>query len=253
MSGRTILITGGSGKFGRLLVRHFLSQDDTVIATARSTFTLSDMNSAHADHGARFIGVACDLSEDHAAAELAEVLARDGLHPDCLVNNARSLSYLKIQDDGRVSRENFAGEFLLDVIVPYELTMALAGQDGGRLRRVVNIGSQYGSVAANPEIYDNPAIQSPLHYGVAKAALAHLTRELAVRLAPAGIQVNCIAFGGVEGRVDMEFRQRYAKLCPLGRMLNESEVPGPVDMLLSDHFTAMTGHVLAVDGGWTIW
>lgn len=253
MSGRTILITGGSGKFGRLLVRHFLAQGDTVIATARSATSLSEMNSAHAAHGAQFVGVACDLSVDRAAAGLVEALAKDGLHPDCLVNNARSLNYLKMQDDGRVSRENFAGELLLDVIVPYELTMALAGQDGGRLRRVVNIGSQYGSVAANPRLYENPAIQSPLHYGVAKAALAHLTRELAVRLAPAAIQVNCIAFGGVEGRVDAEFRQRYAKLCPLGRMLNEGEVAGPVDMLLSDHFTAMTGHVLAVDGGWTIW
>jgi NAD(P)-dependent dehydrogenase (short-subunit alcohol dehydrogenase family) len=253
MGGRTILITGGSGKFGQLLVRHFLAQGDTVIATARSAASLSDMNSAHAGHGERFIGVACDLSMDRAAAGLVEALARGGLHPDSLVNSARSLNYLKMQDDGRVSRENFAGELLLDVIVPYELTMALAGQDGGRLRRVVNIGSQYGSVAANPGLYENPASQSPLHYGVAKAALAHLTRELAVRLAPAGIQVNCIAFGGVEGRVDAEFRQRYAKLCPLGRMLNEGEVAGPVDMLLSDHFTAMTGHVLAVDGGWTIW
>jgi NAD(P)-dependent dehydrogenase (short-subunit alcohol dehydrogenase family) len=250
MSGRTILITGGSGKLGRMLARHFLAQGDTVIATARSTSSLSEMKSAHAE---RFVGLACDLSEGCAAARMVEALAKDGLHPDCLVNNARSLNYLKLQDDGRVSRENFAGELLLDVIVPYELTMALAGQDGGRLRRVVNIGSQYGSVAANPGLYDNPTAQSPLHYGVAKAALAHLTKELAVRLAPAGIQVNCIAFGGVDGRVDAEFRQRYAKLSPLGRMLNEGEVAGPVDMLLSDHFTAMTGHVLAVDGGWTIW
>lgn len=253
MSGRTILITGGSGKFGRLLVRHFLAQGDTVIATARSATSLSEMNSAHAAHEAQFVGVACDLSMDRAAAGLVEALAKDGLHPDCLVNNARSLNYLKMQDDGRVSRENFAGELLLDVIVPYELTMALVGQDGGRIRRVVNIGSQYGSVAANPGLYENPITQSPLHYGVAKAALAHLTKELAVRLAPAGIQVNCIAFGGVEGRVDAEFTQRYAKLCPMGRMLNEDEVAGPVDMLLSDHFSAMTGHVLAVDGGWTIW
>lgn len=253
MSGRTILITGGSGKFGRLLVRHFLAQGDTVIATVRSATSLSEMNSAHAAHGAQFVGVACDLSMDLAAAGLVEALTKDGLYPDCLVNNARSLKCLKMQDDGRVSRENFAGELLLDVIVPYELTMALAGQDGGRLRCVVNIGSQYGSVAANPGLYENPAIQSPLHYGVAKAALAHLTRELAVRLAPAGIQINCIAFGGVEGRVDAEFTQRYAKLCPMGRMLNEGEVVGPVDMLLSDHFSAMTGHVLAVDGGWTIW
>lgn len=253
MSGRTILITGGSGKFGRLLVRHFLAQGDRVIATARSASSLSEMQSAHACHGERFVVLCCDLSADRAAVGLVESMAKDGLYPDCLVNNARSLNYLKMQDDGRVSRENFAAELLLDVIVPYELTTALAGQEGGRLRRVVNIGSQYGSVAANPGLYENPAAQSPLHYGVAKAALAHLTKELAVRLAPAGIQVNCIAFGGVEGRVDAKFTQRYAKLCPMGRMLNGGEVAGPVDMLLSDHFTAMTGHVLAVDGGWTIW
>jgi NAD(P)-dependent dehydrogenase (short-subunit alcohol dehydrogenase family) len=253
MSERTILITGGSGKFGRILVSHFLAQGDTVIATARSEQSLSEMKSSHASHGERFIGVTCDLSAERAAERMIEFLTNDSIHPDCLVNNARSLNYLKMQENGRVSRENFTGELLLDVVAPYELTMALAGQPGGRLRHVVNIGSQYGSVAAHPGLYDAPATQSPLHYGVAKAALAHLTKELAVRLAHAGILVNCIAFGGVQGRVNAEFKQRYANLSPLGRMLNEDEVAGPVDMLLSDHFSAMTGHVLAVDGGWTIW
>lgn len=253
MSGRTILITGGSGKFGKLLVRHFLAEGDRVIATARSASSLSEIKSAHAGHGERFVAVGSDLSEDNAVERLCDALAQDGLLPDCLVNNARSLNYLKVEENGCVSRANFAGELLLDVIVPYELTMALARQEGGRLRRVVNIGSQYGTVAANLGLYEDPARQSALHYSVAKAALAHLTKELATRLAPTGIQVNCIAFGGVEGRVDAAFRERYAKLCPQGRMLSESEVAGPVDMLLSEHFSAMTGHVLAVDGGWTVW
>lgn len=253
MSSRTILITGASGKLGKVLVPFFLTQGDTVIATARSAKSLSEMKLMCDDAGPRFLAVASDLSLEYAAETLVEALAKDGIQPDCLINNARSLSYLKIKEGGRVCRENFIGELLLDVVVPYELTMALAGQDGSKLRRVVNIGSQYGSVAANLGLYEDPTSQSPLHYGVSKAALAHLTRELAVRLAPIGIQVNCIAFGGVEGRVDEEFSQRYAKLCPQGRMLNENEVIGPVNMLLSDHFTAMTGHVLAVDGGWTIW
>ena len=151
------------------------------------------------------------------------------------------------------SVESTACFFLLDVIVPYELTMALAMQKNSRLSRVINIGSQYGSVVANPNLYDDPVAQSPLHYSVCKAALAHLTKELAVRLASKNIQVNCIAFGGVEGRVDEQFKARYAKLCPMGRMLQDKEVCGPVDMLLSDHFSGMTGHVLNVDGGWGIW
>jgi len=253
MSGRTILITGGSGKFGRLLVQHFINKGDVVVATVRSETSLFEMYSAFAAHETQFIGVTCDLSMDRAADKLVEFLSSDGIYPDCLVNNARDLKLCQIQDDGLISRENFIGELLLDVVAPYELTMALAKQNGSRLRRVVNIGSQYGSVAANPGLYEKPLTQSPLHYGVAKAALAHLTKELAVRLAPDDIRVNCIAFGGVEGRVDSEFTKRYAKLSPLGRILKGSEVTGPVDMLLSEHFTAMTGHVLAVDGGWTIW
>jgi NAD(P)-dependent dehydrogenase (short-subunit alcohol dehydrogenase family) len=131
--------------------------------------------------------------------------------------------------------------------------MALATQKNSQIRRVVNIGSQYGTVAVNPHLYIDPVKQSPLHYGVAKAALAHLTKELAVRLAGKNIQVNCVAFGGVEGRVDDAFKERYAKLCPMGRMLRDDEVVGPVDMLLSDKCSGITGHVLAVDGGWGIW
>ena len=92
-----------------------------------------------------------------------------------------------------------------------------------------------------------------MHYGVAKAALGQLTRELAVRLSGRGIMVNCVAFGGVEGRVDDACRERYAKLCPSGRMLKEEELPGPVDLLLSSAGSGITGHVLFVDGGWTAW
>lgn len=253
MSGRTILITGGSGKFGKLLVRHFLACGDTVIATSRSQSTISNMQTEFADSGLRFIGMCSELTEEGAPEKLAAELLRSGILPDCLVNNARSLDYLGIGADGLVSRAHFVGEFLLDVVVPYELTMALARSERYKIKRVVNIGSQYGTVAVNPRLYDDPVRQSPMHYGVAKAALAHLTKELAVRLAPAGIQVNCVAFGGLEGRVDDAFKQRYADLCPQGKMLQASEVVGPVDMLLSGHFAGMTGHVLAVDGGWTLW
>ena len=253
MKARTILLTGASGKFGQVLARYFLSVGDRIIVTARTEASLQALRDEHDACYERFSGVLVDLTAPDGVATLCGTLEEKNIKPDCLINNARSISFLKIEENGTVSRENFANEYLLDVIVPYELTMALVGPDGGGLRRVVNIGSQYGTVASNPNLYVDPLMQSPIHYGVAKAALAHLTRELAVRLAGIGIQVNCVAFGGVEGRVDEAFKQRYAQLCPMGRMLRDDEVVGPVDMLLSDKCSGVTGHILAVDGGWGIW
>jgi len=226
---------------------------DHVIATCRTDESLEKLLQAYLSYGDQFVGIKADLTENDAITLLCKQLDTRDIRPDCLVNNARSLSFLKIGENGLVSRENFTNEYLLDVVVPYELTMALVQQQDSQLRRVLNIGSQYGSVAANPNLYTDPVKQSPLHYGVAKAALSHLTKELAVRLADKNIQVNCVAFGGVDGRVDEAFKQRYAQLCPMGRMLRDDEVVGPVDMLLSDKCSGVTGHILAVDGGWGIW
>lgn len=253
MNPRTILITGGSGKFGHTLVKHFLEAGDRVIATCRSDESLENLRVKYERNGNKFTGIKVNLAENDSVTLLRNQLDVQDIRPDCLINNARDISFLKIGEDGLVSRENFCNEYLLDVVVPYELTMSLVRQQSSLLRKVLNIGSQYGTVAANPHLYTDPIKQSPLHYGVAKAALAHLTKELAVRLAGKDIQVNCIAFGGVEGRVDEAFKQRYAQLCPMGRMLKDDEVIGPVDMLLSDKCSGITGHILAVDGGWSIW
>lgn len=253
MTTRTILLTGATGKFGKVLSRHFVAAGDTVIGTARSVESLECLGKTVGDGGKRFIGIVSDLAAEGGVERLVAELASRSLYPDCLINNARSLDYLKAQDNGIVSRENFADEYVLDVVVPYELTMLLAKQADSRLAKVVNIGSQYGSVAANPSLYDDPERQSPIHYSVAKAALVHLTRELAVRLAKQKVQINCVAYGGVEGRVDEAFRQRYANLCPMGRMLTEDELAGPVEMLLSAHSHGITGHTLMADGGWSLW
>lgn len=253
MSARTLLITGGSGKFGRILISHFLRKGDTIAFTAGSEDSIKTVYDEYPNHRDRLYGLAQDFTQKSFASKLIDHLNGKGLFPDGLVNNARSLAFLNAENDGIVSRDNFLNEYLVDVVAPYELTLALARNPNSHLSHIVNIGSQYGTVAANPMLYDDPARQSPIHYSVAKAAVAHLTRELAVRLADQDIQVNCVAYGGVEGRVDEQFKARYKKLAPSGRMLREDEVAGPVDYLLSDMSSGMTGQVMAVDGGWSIW
>ena len=74
-----------------------------------------------------------------------------------------------------------------------------------------------------------------------------------MRLAPR-VRINCVAFGGFAGRTNNDFKERYGRMAPLGRMLTEEDAGGPVSFLLDDTASAaMTGHVLVADGGWSIW
>lgn len=249
-----VALTGASGVVGRRLVEHLLRTGRSVAATCRSEASREELLAAFGETGEGRLEVFCaDLAAEGGVAGLLADLEAKDCSPACLVNNARSTDFLKLAPDGSVPREHFMGELLLDVVVPYELTMGLAARAGSRLQSVVNVGSMYGVVAANLDLYPPGATPVPPHYGVAKAALVHLTKELAVRLAPQGIRVNCVSFGGIEGRVDEDFKSRYARLCPSGRMLRPEEVTGPVDYLLSAASATMTGHNLVCDGGWSVW
>lgn len=250
---RKVLITGATGKFGSIFVKHFLDAGDQVIAVGRSQKALNELMTANPLTGQRLHLLGIDLMSDNVGSLLVEQLSCLGLRPDCLINNARSLDFLKLNDLGKPSPEDFLNEFKLGVLVPYELVMSLVNQPNSSLRAVANVGSIYGVVSPNLKLYDDPDRESSIQYGVTKAALAHLTKELAVRLAIKDIRVNCVAYGGVDGRVDEAFKQRYASLCPAGRMLREKEIVGPIDMLLSDLASGITGHVLMVDGGWSVW
>jgi NAD(P)-dependent dehydrogenase (short-subunit alcohol dehydrogenase family) len=250
---RTLVITGATGKIGKVLVKHFLLSGDSVVGIGRTCDSLVKLNESIGHLAKNLYSIPLDLTIPGASVDLMEQLGRMNLSPDCLINNARNASYLSVQANGYVSRDSFVQELTLDVVVPYELTSALASFRGTRLSAVVNIGSQYGLVAPNLSLYQDPERDAPLHYGVAKAALSHLTKELAVRLAKKNIRVNCVAFGGVEGRVDKSFQDRYSSLCPMSRMLKESELAQPVDMLLSESASAITGTTLVVDCGWSLW
>jgi NAD(P)-dependent dehydrogenase (short-subunit alcohol dehydrogenase family) len=257
MSGsrRSILITGASGTLGLAFASHFFGNGFSVCAIVKNTASLERVTATlqqEASCGTLHV-FAVDLQSPNAVDEIVGLAERYDCWPECLVNAARDRELLKLGPHGMPSRNSWIDEFLLEIVLPYELTMALAMNEDSKLKNVVNVSSQYGIVAANPCLYDHPEEDSPIHYSVAKAGVIHLTKELAVRLAPRGIRVNSISYGGVAGRVSESFQRRYAALCPSGKMLSVDDVSGPLDFLVSADSVGVTGHNLVVDGGWTAW
>jgi NAD(P)-dependent dehydrogenase (short-subunit alcohol dehydrogenase family) len=200
-----------------------------------------------------FIGIEVDLAMPNAPSKICDIIDSKDIKVSHFISNARSLEYLKTEPNGLVSAHNFTQEFVVDVVIPYQLSMALVERQKLSLKHIIHIGSQYGTVAANLNLYDQPQVESAIHYGVAKAALVHLTKEMGIRLAKRHIQVNCVSYGGVQGRANEAFELRYSVLSPIGRMLQEEEILGPIDMLINHPSISMTGHTLHADGGWSLW
>ena len=121
-----------------------------------------------------------------------------------------------------------------------------------KLKSIVNISSQYSLVAPNMNLYDSPDKSSPIQYNTSKASLNHLTKELAVRYLKKNIRVNCVAFGGFEGRASKDFVKRYSDISPGKRMLKIKEVYGPIKFLLEEESSSINGQTIIADAGWTL-
>ena len=245
---KTVLITGASGKLGKVIVNHLVHSNFHVIAQVRSR-EKSEFLQNYNDVST----IILDFDKDDFMSSIHRQLNDLQVYPEALINNARSIDSLVCDNDGICSVDSLNREFKFAVVIPYLLTINLANINDSPLKHVINIGSQYGSVASNVGLYNGNLSQAPLQYGVAKAAQNHLTKELAVSLIKKGVRVNSLSLGGVEGRVDDEFKSSYSKLSPMGRMMYENEFLGAIDFFLSDNCFPCIGQNLIVDGGWTLW
>ena len=250
---KTVLITGASGKLGSAIAQHLATLGWSMVLTSRDPERCEPLVRVLRVQGVEVCAVALDLKSQDSTDTLAARIAELNVRVTHVVSNARSLETLAVGEDGVSQVQPFMDELSIDVVSPYRMLMAFSRDQSHDLRAVVTIGSQYGQVGPTSSRYDGDLNCSPIQYGVAKAALHHMTRELAVRLAPR-VRVNCVAFGGFVGRADAAFQERYARLAPLGRMLTDDDAGGPVAFLLDDAAgAAVTGHVLMADCGWTVW
>ncbi len=244
-----ILITGGTGKVGLELIRSFTRDGHFVHFTSRSKAKGLELMNSNSVPTEKVNSIEADFEDKEVIPKITAELKN---RVDVIIHNARSISNLKMDETGHTSAENFQNEFFMGITFPYLLTNAIL-RDKHPLRDVVFISSMYGIVGPTPALYTDFEHQSPINYGVTKAAQIHLTKEMAIRLADKNIRVNCISFGGIEGRADKEFQERYARLSPMKNMLSDSDLYPPLKFIVDNPNLKMTGENIVIDGGWTLW
>ncbi len=246
---KKILITGGTGLLGKEIVKGFLKKNCIVYFTSTSKKKSSEFfKTLNKDEKKNCIPL---IQKFENMKDIDYFLKKyKNLKFNVLINNARNISNLKISKNNFKNYKYFDKEIFLAVYLPYFLSTNLNQK---YLENIVNISSMYGIVPPNKNLYVDKYASSPIYYGVSKAAEIHLTKELAVRLSDYKIRVNSISFGGFEGRVNKNFKKKYSKMCPIGRMLKPYEVFEPLWFLSSNQSSGATGHNLVIDGGWTTW
>jgi len=245
ITGKVAVVTGGSRGIGLMIARGFVEAGARVYISARKADQVEAAAAELSKVGA-CIGVPADVGAEAGCRALAEAVAarEDRLH--ILVNNAGA-NWGAPMDEypdsafDKVFGVNVKGVFHLTRFLAPLLEKAASDDDPAR---VINIGSIDGLQVPALETYA---------YSSSKAAVHHLTRVLAHKLAPKRITVNAIAPGPFESKMMAETLQRFGDAirasCPLGRIGRPDDMAGTAIFLSSRAGAYLTGAVIPVDGG----
>ena len=238
LEGRIALVTGAARGLGFAIAQRLVRAGASVWLNGRDRAALDDA----ADRiGSDARVLAFDIGDDDATAAAFETLAEDGL--DILVNNVgqrdrRSLAQLR--------REDMAAMLATNLVAPFDLARrAVPLMEARGYGRIVNITSIAAEIA-----------RGDILYTASKGGLAALTRAFAAELGGTGITVNAVAPGyfateaNEEMSTDPGIAQHLERRTSLGRWGDPGEIGGAVAFLASPEASYITGHTLAVDGGY---
>ena len=245
LNGKVALVTGAARGIGRACAIA-LAQAGADIALG-----LRDVGSADAlvktieGLGRRAVPLQMDVTKTAEVTLATQEALRVFGHIDVLVNNAGIGAPASAE---RVTEADFDATIAVNVkgtfFVSQEVARSMIARGQGC---IVNLSSQAGFVALPTESV----------YCMTKAAIAHLTKCLAVEWGPHGVRVNAVAPtfirtpGTEKWLKDDAFKSRVLARIPLGRVGEPADVAGAVIFLASPAASLISGATLMVDGGWT--
>jgi NAD(P)-dependent dehydrogenase (short-subunit alcohol dehydrogenase family) len=254
LQGRIALVTGGYRGIGRMIATGFLQQGATVYICGRKALECDAAAKALSQFGP-CISIPADLSRPEGVAALVAAFRARESKLDILVNNAGAAWAEPFADFPEKGWDKVVD---LNLKTPFFLTQALypelqasaklaQGNTSGtsQMAKVIHIASIDG-VSVNPmETYS---------YAASKAGLIHLTRRMALQLAPEGIAVSAIAPGAFASDMNTVARdqaEETAKRIPSRRIGTTEDMAGAAIYLASRAGDYVVGSTLIVDGGVT--
>ena len=267
MKDQVVVITGGGGFFG--------AQQAQAVAEIGGIPILVDINEKLAKEEAKkveelFEVPSLSFKVDITSAQEIDRFVKEILKKfnkiDVLINNAANNPKMDESTEKESSRlENFSlndwnadisvgltGAFLCSKIIGTHMADSNKGV-------ILNIASDLGIIAPDQRIYKKEGLSEeeqpvkPVSYSVIKHALIGLTRYLATYWCEKGIRVNALCPGGIANNQPKELVDKLVKLIPMGRMAKFDDYRGGIQFLVSDASKYMTGQVLVMDGGRTVW
>jgi 7-alpha-hydroxysteroid dehydrogenase len=241
LDGYVALVTGAGRGIGAGIAGAYARAGADVALVARTAAELEDVAAAVRATGRLASVIPADLTDVSRAAQIVERTIAEHGRLDILVNNAGGAMPAAFLD---TTPEALDEAFHFNVAAPFELT---------KRATPYLLGSGRGSVINITSRMDRLAARQMVTYGTVKAALAHLTRLLAVELAP-GVRVNAIAPGVVEtdgltAALSDELRRQIASATPLRRLATVADVANTARWLASPAASYVTGKVIEIDGG----
>jgi NAD(P)-dependent dehydrogenase (short-subunit alcohol dehydrogenase family) len=245
VQGKTALVTGGSRGIGYMIARGYVENGVKTYITARK----ADACFAAAKELSAFgtcIALPADISNAAGLAQLVGEIGKRETKLDILVNNAGANWGEPIDSYGEAGWDKVIDTNLKSVFFLTRDLLPLLRAAGTHPdpARVINIGSIDGLHVPGLETYA---------YSSSKAAVHHLTRVLARRLAPEHINVNAVAPGPFESKMMAETLRAFGDViksaCPRGRIGEPEDMAGVAIYLASRASAYVTGTVIPVDGG----
>lgn len=245
LKGKTAIVTGGGRGLGAQIAQGFAEAGANVVLCSRKVEACEEVAVELAALGVQTLALACDVTKPEEVTNVVAKTKETFGRIDILVNNSGAswgtpAVDMPFEAWQKVFDVNVNGTFLMSQAVGKEML----GQQSGK---IINIASIAGLGGTLPDFMDT------IGYNASKGAVITLTKDLAVKWGPHGVNVNAIAPGFFPTKMSsilIERGQDYLMgVTPLKRLGSENDLKGVALFLAAAASDYVTGDVIVVDGG----